>query len=71
MVSLSVLICTYNRARRLAETLACVSRLRPPRHAPLDVIVVDNNSSDDTRQVIEDRARAAAFPVRYAFEATR
>jgi glycosyltransferase involved in cell wall biosynthesis len=69
MISVSVLICTYNRARRLAETLTCVSRLRPPHHTRLDVIVVDNNSSDDTQRVIEESARAAAFPVHYAFEA--
>jgi glycosyltransferase involved in cell wall biosynthesis len=67
---IAVIIPTYNRAARLAETLDRLAQTRC--HVPnWEVIVVDNNSSDDTRAVVE--SRAARFPVRlrYVFEGTQ
>ena len=62
----SVVIATYKRAADLRETLKSLSALQPD--GPWEVIVVDNNSPDDTRQVVD--TAAAAFPVelRYLFE---
>ncbi|MGH9142213.1 MAG: glycosyltransferase family 2 protein [Vicinamibacterales bacterium] len=62
----SVVIATYKRADVLQDTLESLSHLRSG--APWEVIVVDNNSPDHTRQVVE--TAAAAFPVRlrYLFE---
>ena len=62
----SVVIATYKRAADLRETLKSLSALQPD--GPWEVIVVDNNSPDDTRQVVE--AAATGFPVelRYLFE---
>ena len=50
----TVLICTFNRAAMLAETL---DTLAATRAATLrwNVIVVDNNSSDATRDVVTSR----------------
>lgn len=62
----SIVIATYRRADVLADTLASLSRLRPG--ARWEVIVVDNNSPDHTRQVIEAAAAAYPVPLRYAFE---
>jgi glucosyl-dolichyl phosphate glucuronosyltransferase len=62
----SVVIPTYNRAGELRETLASLTKLN---HAGRwEVIVVDNNSKDSTRQVVADAA--AHFPVelRYLLE---
>ena len=62
----TVLICSYNRANLLGETL---ESLRATRSAlRWDVIVVDNNSTDATREVVT--SRIAEFPVRlrYLFE---
>src|SRR5206468_12835821 len=44
-LDVTVLICTYNRADRLGETLDSLARSRPDPSRPLrwDVIVVDNN----------------------------
>ena len=63
----SVVIATYNRAADLRDTLASLAALQPD--GPWEVIVVDNNSPDHTRQVVE--AAAPTFPValRYLFEA--
>jgi GT2 family glycosyltransferase len=62
----SIVIATYKRAGELADTLGSLARLQTPH--PWEVIIVDNNSPDDTRGVVE-RA-AARLPVRltYAFE---
>ena len=63
----SIIVCTYNRAESLRETLGALQRLH---HASLDeweVIVVDNNSSDQTRAVVEQFQ--VNWPVlRYEFE---
>src|SRR3989337_1168394 len=67
----TVLIATYNRAALLDETLAWLARMRVSPTLTWDVIVVDNNSSDDTRAVVE--RHIARFPVRlrYLFEPTQ
>jgi glycosyltransferase involved in cell wall biosynthesis len=63
----TVLICTYNRAERLGETLDSLAR---SESAGLrwDVIVVDNNSSDATKAVVTSRMQGYPVPLRYLFE---
>lgn len=64
----TVLICTYNRASFLRETMEAI--LASPRRDDYaaELIVVDNNSTDGTRAVVEQAAATATIPVRYAFE---
>jgi glycosyltransferase involved in cell wall biosynthesis len=64
----TVLICTYNRASFLRETLQALIEAPRRNDYAADVLVVDNNSSDGTREVVEEAARGASMPVRYAFE---
>jgi glucosyl-dolichyl phosphate glucuronosyltransferase len=61
--SISVLICTYNRARLLRETLTALQALDPPGDCEVEIIVVDNNSIDNTVVVVEEAARNGTFPV--------
>jgi glycosyltransferase involved in cell wall biosynthesis len=49
---LSVAICTYNRARSLERALASIERSDTARNFAREVLVVDNNSSDDTRDCV-------------------
>jgi GT2 family glycosyltransferase len=65
-MTFSVVIATYNRAADLRATLDSLAGLRP--HADWEVVVVDNNSTDDTRAVVERAARSFPAPLRYAFE---
>ena len=65
-MTFSIVIATYKRADVLGETLVSLSRLQPG--APWEVIVVDNNSPDHTRRVVEAAAPAYPVPLRYAFE---
>jgi glycosyltransferase involved in cell wall biosynthesis len=68
----SVVIPTFNRARLLGETLDRIAahrvRLAP---ASWEVVVVDNNSTDETDRIVG--ARQARYPValRYVFERTQ
>ena len=66
--SLSVLICTYNRAELLTQTLEALSRAITPDACAVEIVVVDNNSTDDTPGVIRRAAAAGSIPVRYVHE---
>jgi glycosyltransferase involved in cell wall biosynthesis len=55
----TVLITTYNRSRYLRDTIAALAKMTVA--APWELVIVDNNSSDDTRQVVE--AAQPSFPV--------
>jgi glycosyltransferase involved in cell wall biosynthesis len=62
----SIVIATYKRATDLRDTLASLASLEPD--APWEVIVVDNNSPDNTRAVVEAAARTFPVELRYLFE---
>lgn len=63
----SIIVCTYQRAESLRDTLCALRQLHVPPGHDLEVIVVDNNSSDHTRAVVE--ACQAEWPaLRYEFE---
>jgi glucosyl-dolichyl phosphate glucuronosyltransferase len=63
VTSASILICTYNRARLLRETLAALRAMTLPPECQVEIIVVDNNSSDNTQLVIAEAAAQSAVPV--------
>ena len=63
VTSASVLICSYNRARLLRETLRALSAMTPPKDFRVEIIVVDNNSTDNTPLVIAEAVRESAVPV--------
>ena len=65
-MDVSIIICTANRANDLRDTLASLAHVTCPGR--VDLLVVDNCSSDHTRQVVEDASRHHPFPVRYLFE---
>ncbi len=53
-LSLSIAICTWNRAQLLSKTLGEIERLFIPADTKWEVIVVDNSSTDDTKKIIEE-----------------
>ena len=50
----SVVICTWNRSRLLRLTLEQMTQLEVPPGTPWEIIVVNNNCTDDTDQVLQD-----------------
>lgn len=57
-VTVSVLVCTRNRIGSLRATLESISRVDVPRGWAVEVVVVDNGSSDGTHELV----RSFQFP---------
>lgn len=55
---ISLVVCTFNRARLLASALASLEAQTAPA-GQYEIIVVDNNSTDDTQGVVDGAARCA------------
>jgi glycosyltransferase involved in cell wall biosynthesis len=67
-VKITVILCTYNRCRSLARALSSAAALNMPDSVEWEVLVVDNNSRDDTRKVVEEFERRYRGRFRYLFE---
>lgn len=67
-MDISVVVCTYNRAGLLPRTLEGLNAQEAPRDLRWELVVVDNNSTDGTREVIERFIPQAPMPVSHVFE---
>ncbi|HET6980358.1 MAG TPA: glycosyltransferase [Pyrinomonadaceae bacterium] len=65
-VSIDVCICTYNNAVLLDATLDTIARQQVPEDVDWQVLVVNNNCTDETPQVLERHLRA--LPLRVVVE---
>src|SRR5579863_10079992 len=66
-MDISVILCTYNRCDDLTQALAGLAASRMPQSVDWEVLVVDNNSKDRTRSVVEEFS--SVYPrFRYLFE---
>ena len=61
-VDVSVAICTWNRAKLLDQTLTQMRQLRIPAGLTWELLVVNNNSTDDTDAVAS--RHASSLPLR-------
>ncbi|HLW60777.1 MAG TPA: glycosyltransferase family A protein [bacterium] len=68
-LTFSVVLPTFNNARMLPSAIEAL--LAQETDAPYEIIVVDNNSSDETRSVVRSYARRARPEVRYVLEQTQ
>jgi GT2 family glycosyltransferase len=66
---ISILVCTHNRADALSVMLESVCRVKIPAGIYYEFIVVDNASTDETRNLVE--SFADRLPLRYYFEARK
>ena len=66
---ISIIICTWNRADSLKTTLLSLNGQKGCGGRAVEVVVVDNNSSDHTRKTVEGLIPAwGSGTLRYAFE---
>jgi glycosyltransferase involved in cell wall biosynthesis len=68
-MKVSVAICTWNRAKLLDQTLRQMHGLRIPIDVEWEVLVVDNNCTDDTVAVV--RGHESRLPIRRIHEPKR
>ncbi len=69
LVTVSIVIATYNRSDALVRCLESLHAMERP--APCEVVVVDNASTDGTRQVVESAQAGEGMSIRYLFEPRR
>jgi glycosyltransferase involved in cell wall biosynthesis len=67
-MNISVILCTYNRCEDLRIALASVAASKMPESDGWDVLIVDNNSSDRTRDVAQDFCGRYPGRFKYLFE---
>lgn len=68
MISIDVVVATYNRQQLLTRTLESLLAAPVPSNVNRRVIVVDNNSTDSTARVVEAFRPRFAGALRYLFE---
>jgi GT2 family glycosyltransferase len=66
---ISVVISTFNRASSLAFTLDSLRHQYVQDDLDYEILVVDNNSTDDTRRLVEELIAGGFSRLRYLFEA--
>lgn len=66
--AVSILICTRNRGVKLRDTLDSITRAADVARLPIEAIVVDNGSTDDTSQVVRTWAAHQTFPAKLIYE---
>lgn len=69
LVRVTVIVCTYNRCQSLAKALNSVAYSVLPDSVEWEILVVDNNSKDQTRDVVGEFSRRHSGRFRYLFEA--
>jgi glycosyltransferase involved in cell wall biosynthesis len=67
-MNITVILCTYNRCQGLAKTLDSVAASTLPNSVQWEVLVVDNNSTDGTRELVAEFSRRYPGLFRYIFE---
>ena len=64
----SIIICTCNGESRLPLVLSSIKNLTIPEWATGELILVDNNSTDRTRNVVNTFGNTYPIPLKYCFE---
>lgn len=67
--ALSLVVCTRDRASRLASCLEAIGRIESS--SPWELVVVDNGSQDETREIVESARERLAAPLKLIEEPTR
>jgi glycosyltransferase involved in cell wall biosynthesis len=67
-MEITVILCTYNRCQSLPWALDSLAASRLPADIVWEVLVVDNNSSDQTQAIVQDFSRRYPGRFRYIFE---
>src|ERR1700735_4160452 len=67
-MKVTLILCTYNRCQLLVKALESIAVQSLPNDVEWEVLVVDNNSDDQTCEVVTDFSRRYPGRFRYLFE---
>jgi glucosyl-dolichyl phosphate glucuronosyltransferase len=67
-MTISIIICTYNRCNSLADTLESLLKMASPEGIDYEILIVDNNSGDRTKPLVESFQPRFNCRLRYLFE---
>ena len=66
-LQISAIVCTYSNASLLRRTLdSLIKQTLPPQE--YEIVVVDNNSTDNTREVVREFEKRASHQIHYVLE---
>jgi glycosyltransferase involved in cell wall biosynthesis len=68
-MNITVILCTYNRCQSLSKALESLAASQLQASCDWEVLVVDNNSNDSTREVVLKLCNRVPDHFRYIFEA--
>ena len=64
---ISIIIPTFNRSEMLADALESLLRLETGGQLRYEIVVVDNGSTDATKEVVQRAAARSPMPVKYVY----
>ena len=67
-MDISVIICTYNRAQNLPQCIDILCRQDLDDDFKWEIIIIDNNSNDDTKETVKNIIAQYDLPIKYVFE---
>ena len=67
-IKISIVICTYNRGQILKDTLASFSEMELPTDESMELVIIDNRSTDTTKEIAEEFVSRYSGYARYIFE---
>src|SRR3990167_302284 len=67
-IELSIIVCTRNRARQLATLIQCLGSQINIEDLRWEIILVDNNSNDNTKEVAYAFCEGSNLKINYIFE---
>lgn len=68
-IDVSIIICTYNRAESLKDTFTSINNLDVDDTCQVELLVVDNNSSDNTKETVLRFSQTSNIATQYLFAA--
>ncbi|MBE0470373.1 MAG: glycosyltransferase family 2 protein [Methyloprofundus sp.] len=67
-MDITIIICSYNRSSNLPDCFSCLEKQLITVPIQWEILLIDNNSSDDTKMVTTNFNQNSALDIRYIFE---
>jgi len=68
IIDISIIVCTYNRADTLRSALESVIRQETDGNFSYEIVVIDDGSIDNTRDVVKEILKCSKVPIGYIYK---